>query len=325
MTGLPRQKQNPAYRTLRLHKDKMKTGPSIAISLATMLLIAAAIALALYASRLYARLPAEPEPASAPTPRALETEVISVPEEAWSMIRAVGRPQAVDGPLAQRFRLAGTFFLYGESGTEQEYQERRRAIIDDLSAKSQLLVQENQELDGYLVTRIEQDRVLLQRDGTEYELTLSFSAVSSTAGGEKMDGASPENVSMEDMPALETSRFGKRVGENRWVMKREELLRYYAELLDNPERIAEVYASLKPDYKNNEIEGYYLDSEGEQDFFRAIGLQEHDVIRRVNSMRMVSQRRAEYFITEFMKNRVSALVFDVERDGVEQKLIYLIR
>lgn len=325
MTGLPRQKQNPAYRTLRLHKDMMKTGLSTAISLATMLLIAAAIALALYAARLYTRLPAEPEPAAVPTPRALDTEVISVPEEAWSMIRGLGRPQAVDGPLAQRFRLAGTFFLYGESGTEEETQERRRAIIDDLSAKSQLLVQENQELDGYLVTRIEQDRVRLQRDGTEYELTLSFSAVSSTAGGEKTDGSSAENVSMEDMPALETSRFGKRVGENRWVIKREELLRYYAELLDNPERIAEVYASLKPDYNNNEIEGYYLDSEGEQDFFRAIGLQEHDVIRRVNSMRMVSQRRAEYFITEFMKNRVSALVFDVERDGVEQKLIYLIR
>jgi hypothetical protein len=42
-------------------------------------------------------------------------------------------------------------------------------------------------------------------------------------------------------------------------------------------------------------------------------------------MRMVSQRRAEYFLSEFLKNRVSALVLDVEREGKPEKMIYLIR
>lgn len=303
----------------------MKTALSTAVPLAATLLFTAAVAQSLYFARLYTRLPKEPVPDEAPAQRAIQNTATPLPPDAWQAIRTAGRPPATGGPLAERFRLAGTFFLYGEATEDGNPQERRRAILDDLSAKAQLLVQENQEVDGYLITRIEQDRIRLQRDGTEYELTLSFSPVSGAALAAQPGGQKSENVSMEDMPALETSRFGKRVGENRWVMKRDELLRYYAELLDDPERIANVYASLKPEYKENEIQGYYLNTEGEGDFFRAIGLQEGDVVRRVNSMRMVSQRRAEYFISEFMKNRVNALVFDVERDGNEQKLIYLIR
>lgn len=227
------------------------------------------------------------------------------------------------GPLAERFRLAGTFFLYGDDADGQGG-ERRRAIVDDLAERKQLIVSEEQDIAGYTVTRIEPDRIRLRRDGIEHELLLSFSAVSAAAASPASE-RSADAVSMEDMPAIESTRFGKRVGENRWVIRREELLRYYAELLDDPERIANVYASLKPKYEDNAIAGYVLNTEGEGDFFRAIGLQEGDVIRRVNSMRMVSQRRAEYFISEFMKNRVSALVFDIERGEQAEKLIYLIR
>ncbi len=295
------------------------------LPLAAALLVAVAVGEAIYFARHFSHLSREPGTLSlAPVPTVTSARS-APPPEAWQQIRTTARAAPNESPLAERFRLAGTFFLYDDSGTGGIPEERRRAIVDDLVAKSQVLVQENQEVDGYLVTRIEADRVRLLRDGTEYELALSFSPVSAALAGRQSETQNAGDVSMEDMPALETSRFGKRVGENRWVMKREELLRYYAELLEDPERIANAYASLKPEYKDNEIQGYYLDTEGEGELFRAIGLQEGDVIRRVNSMRMVSQRRAEYFITEFMKNRVSALVFDVERGGTEQKMIYLIR
>lgn len=286
------------------------------------LLLCGALGLGGYFTLLYSRLPKNAEGA----PRAALPEASTSPAiaaDAWQVVRPSGRPPVAGGPLAERFRLAGTFFLYAEGGVGNDG-ARRRAILDDLNAKTQLLVQEEQVVDGYAVTRIETDRIRLMRDGTEYELTLSFTAVAgapaATAGG-----PSEQPSSMEEMPALESSRFGKRVGENRWVMKREELLRYYTELLDDPERIANVYASMKPKYEENEIGGYMLEAEGEQEFFKAIGLQEGDVIRRVNSMRMVSQRRAEYFMAEFMKNRVSALVFDIERGGKPEKMIYLIR
>ncbi|MBW7908741.1 MAG: hypothetical protein H3C50_07460 [Kiritimatiellae bacterium] len=303
----------------------MRTISANALPLVATLLIATAVGQAIYFANRMMRVAREPGESAPSIAASVQERAAPLSQEEWLQIQTATRPTESSGPLAERFRLAGTFFLYSDASENDPEQEHRRAIVDDLAAKTQVLVRENQEIDGYLVTRIEEDRVHLLRDGTEYELTLSFSPVSAALASTQPEAKPAENVSMEDMPALETSRFGKRVGENRWVMKREELLRYYSELLEDPERIANVYASLKPEYKENEIQGYYLDTEGEGDLFRAIGLQEGDVIRRVNSMRMVSQRRAEYFITEFMKNRVNALVFDVERGGTEQKMIYLIR
>ena len=293
------------------------------VPLASGLLLATTALMAVHFARTWQRLPApEPAPASRAIP-SLEPAP-APPAAAWQVVRLADRAPQSSGPLDERFRLAGTFFLYGDGSAEGDGSARRRAILDDLLAKQQMLVQEEQVVDGYTITRIEAERMLLRRDGVEYEIRLSFSALGDAATP-KVAGASETPLSMEDLPALESSRFGKRVGENRWVMRREELLRYYAELLDDPERIANVYASMKPVYEGNEITGYNLDIEGEADFFKAIGLQEGDVVRRVNSMRMVSQRRAEYFISEFMKERMSALVFDIERGDKEEKLIYLIR
>jgi hypothetical protein len=45
----------------------------------------------------------------------------------------------------------------------------------------------------------------------------------------------------------------------------------------------------------------------------------------VNSMHMTSQSRAEFFLGEFVKERLNAVVLDIERDGNPQKIIYLIR
>ena len=126
--------------------------------------------------------------------------------------------------------------------------------------------------------------------------------------------------------ALEVSKFGKRIAENRWVLNRESLLAYYDEVMDDPERVAALFVSLKPDYDPaNQIKGYYLESEGEQEFFRSVGLAEGDVIRKVNSMNMTSQKRAEFFIGEFVKNRMNAIVIDIDREGQAEKLIYLVR
>jgi len=42
-------------------------------------------------------------------------------------------------------------------------------------------------------------------------------------------------------------------------------------------------------------------------------------------MSMTSQSRAEYFINEFVKNRVNGFVLDIERGGKKEKLIYMVR
>ena len=56
-----------------------------------------------------------------------------------------------------------------------------------------------------------------------------------------------------------------------------------------------------------------------------MGLRQGDVVRRVNSLHMTSQKRAEYFIGEFVKGGLGAVVLDIERDGRPEKLVYLVK
>lgn len=260
---------------------------------------------------------AESEPDA---PRPTEPETGPSPDKAdWSerfqFTETAGALDLQDRSI--RFRLAGTFF-YQES---DQAPTARSAILDDLQTTTQHWVKEGDTLDEMEVLRIYRDRVIVRDRGNELEIRLSYS--------DTMDAESTTPVaSGEEEPApLETTRFGKRIGENRWVMQRSALEAYYRELLDDPERIVQVYQSMTAvrGGEENEVLGFRLDPVGEQAFFTAVGLREGDEIRKVNSMNMTSQPRAEYFLSEFMKDRLGAVVLDVVREGEEQKLIYLIR
>ncbi len=254
-------------------------------------------------------------PAAAKIPAADFAPGAHVANESWSVFAPANRrglsTNAAD-QTPRRFRLAGTFFVFGAG-------EVHKAILDDLQTKQQSIVGQGEQVAGYTVEEVGADRAVLVR-GSEREVLIlgltSPAAPAAAAGTNVARNAASEKV-------LDETRFGKRVGDTRWIMNRRELLNYYQELLDNPDRIAAVYMSMKPEYKNDEIAGYRLNEEGERDFFKAVGLQEGDVIRKVNSMNMTSQARAEYFIGEFVKNRLNAVVIDIERDGTPQKMIYL--
>ncbi len=224
------------------------------------------------------------------------------------------QPTAAWGPLAKRFRLAGTFFASNAS------QQSRKAIIDDLQRHEQQLVAEGDCLDqAIMVGSIFAERVILREGNHAEELQLSFS------GPGLLPTAATLNNQKAPASAEAPNPFGKRVGENRWLLQRTELLKYYQELLNNSERLAKVFDSLKPVYQADKIAGYTLIVEGEEAMFNAFGLKENDVIRKVNSMPMISQARAEYFIKEFVNNRANGFVLDIERQGQPQKKIYLIR
>lgn len=221
---------------------------------------------------------------------------------------------AQNSTCAGRFRLAGTFFAVGLR------QQARKAILDDLRKKEQLLVNEGDRIESdILVVAIKADRIVLHASGKDEEIPLSFSG----AAGQGTLAQSAGQASGRQAEA--PNRFGKQVGDTRWVMSRSELLNYYNELLNNTDRLAKMYDSLKPVYQNSQIAGYTLDIEGEHDAFTAFGLKQGDVIRQVNSMPMTSQSRAEYFIREFVKNRVNGFVLEIEREGKAQRLIYMVR
>jgi len=236
-------------------------------------------------------------------------------DDDWGVLRRAkgkGGVTVVAAPL-QRFRLAGTFSALEDGATS------RRAVIDDLQKASEYLLREGEAIEGLTLLKIFPDRVTVNLAGKEAELRLSFTDTFAST-------AAPAAAAKTNEVALSTSRFGKRIAQDRWVLSREALMLYYEELRKDPERVLQLFDSMQPDYTaEKNISGYKLHMEGEKEFFSAAGLQEGDVVRKVNSMNMTSQKRAEYFIGEFLQNRVTAIVFDIERDSKPQKLIYFIR
>ena len=127
--------------------------------------------------------------------------------------------------------------------------------------------------------------------------------------------------------AATSNRFGCiKVQDDRWQFTRQPMLDYYQELLDEPDRMVALFDTMKPVRdERNRITGYVVGMEGEKEFFQAVGLREGDIVRQVNSVEMTNRRRAEFFIDEFLKNRMNAIVLDVERDGKVQKQVYQVK
>lgn len=225
----------------------------------------------------------------------------------------------------EHYRLAGTFQTYefaGEGAAEDA--ARSLALVDDVRDGRQTMVRELDALGPFTVLEIGLDRVTLEREGRQWTLTLP-GRLAARSLPTADSGATPAPVRFEDLPALETSRFGKKVSENQWVLQRRALLDYAGEIVDNPLRATQLYRSFRQEERDGGPVGFRLDPKGERDFFRDMGLGNDDVILKVNSMQMKNQSRAEYLVGEFMKARMSAVVLDVERDGEVSKQIYIIR
>lgn len=235
----------------------------------------------------------------------------------WSVFEAEPEPPAMtrSDNFASRFKLAGTFEAFDAPRHE------RKAFIDDTLLHTQVVATEGDMLDdGIMVKQILNDRVLLESNGQETELILTFSGQ-----GQSAKQASSRQADETAAPDRET-RFGVKVEENRWVLKRNKVIEYYNEILNDLDRLGKVFDSMKPVYDDErKITGYMLGIEAEADMFEAFGLKEGDYIRKVNSLPMTSHVRAEYFIKEFAADRANAFVLELERQGRPMRLTYLIR
>lgn len=237
-------------------------------------------------------------------------------EEFWAHFKGEATAGAVpEGPLGERYRLAGVFRMLGGGGGEC-------AILDDLKAGRQLLLATGEEEEGLKVEEVGTDYAVVS-DGTRRErLAITAGPASPAGGGEHTAVAAAEAPGV-----VSTNRFGSRMGETRWEFGRDAVMDYYQEMMDNPERLVGLFNALEPDYGDGDsVEGYRVNTErGEAEFFEEVGLKQGDVIRRVNSLHMTSQKRAEHFIREFVKGNLGAVVLDIEREGRKEKLVYLIK
>ena len=221
-------------------------------------------------------------------------------------------PATTGQTTPERFRLAGTFFIEGAG------EPQRRAILDDIVKHEQFIVGEGERLADATVEKIFVDHVVLQTPGGTRDLWVDFAGgisplLQSSGSTNKMSGSSGA-----------TNKFGcVQTQENRWRFSRKPILDYYQELLDEPDRMVAVFDTMKPVRdERNKITGYVVGLEGEKDFFDAVGLRQGDIVRSVNSMPMTNRRRAEAFIDQFLKDQMSAVVLEVERDGKTTKQIY---
>jgi type II secretory pathway component PulC len=231
----------------------------------------------------------------------------------WTRFRGASGGTSLGQPdFAKGFRFAGTFFL-----SDSEGREVRKAVLGIEAEGVQVIASEGDVVADVTVSRIFENRVLLQRGMEVAELWLSFASRASSGGN---------SASETEAATRGIERFGESVGDNSWVLRRESLLDYYNELLDEPERLLQVFDSLKPLYGGDgKIQGYHLGMEGEQEFFKTVGLREGDVIRKVNSLEMTNRNRAEFFIRQVVQNQLSAVVIDIERDGEAKRLVYRVR
>jgi type II secretory pathway component PulC len=215
------------------------------------------------------------------------------------------------------YRLAGTFFNDDDHG-----RQTRQAVLDDTRKRDQRIVSEGDVWDDVRVESIYTDHVVLIRGGTREEIWLSLMTSSIDPTAAQGDGRVTNSATGAET-AIATNRFGSQMSDYRWVFKRDALMDYAKSVTEDSVRMAQLFDSLKPIYDDRKrIQGYQLETQGENEFFRDVGLKENDQVQKVNGMSMSNRRRAEFFISEFTNNRMNVFVLDIERNGQNQKLIY---
>jgi type II secretory pathway component PulC len=99
------------------------------------------------------------------------------------------------------------------------------------------------------------------------------------------------------------------------------MMAYFNEIKVRPERIGAVFDTLAPVWYTDEndgkqkIEGYRVEICGEEDFFKAVGFKEGDIVREVNGIRMTNRYAAEELIRRFVYGDLHFAHIKMERDG----------
>ncbi len=267
-------------------------------------------------------IPASADTSAQPMPNPSAAARLTLPEDVAVFQVAPGERELDPADrLADRFRLAGTFFMLS---ADLQPSTRKAVLVDGVSGADHI-VQEGDILDNLTVVNVAHDHVIMEAGETRAILALGAGP-----GTGMFDDADPLDLARQDTDddasAQNENPFGDQIDDHRWVFQRDRLIDYYKEVMQSPQRLKQVFDSMEPLYdQDRRITGYSLNIKGEADFFEAVGLREGDVVRHVNSMAMSSRLRAEFLIREFVHDRLNVFVLDVEREGTPEQLIYEIR
>jgi len=118
---------------------------------------------------------------------------------------------------------------------------------------------------------------------------------------------------------------GRTPGYERRELSRDKVMKWYSDLTAEPARLVKLYDSFEPIHANGAVTGHTLKIKGEEAFLRDVGLEERDIIRRVNFTPMTSRAAAEHYIGEVLENNLDTLTIEVERDGSPLTLEYVLK
>jgi len=256
-------------------------------------------ALAAFGVNAALRLAADPLPAVAPpAPIAIASRE---PLEAWAPIAArdiFNGPEPAAASDGTR-RLVGVGFQGGEA----------RAVVEDVRTHRQELVRIGDPVGDQRVTAIAWDHVVLAGRGGEHVLDLS------RATTRRADGAEPADVEASPVTAGATIR---QTSPNAFVVDRRELAGAASDmsgLLTQVRAVAEV--------RDGRPAGFRLFQMKDDSLFRRLGLQNGDVVQRVNGEPVADPATLLGFLQRLHTEPRVAL--DIRRGAERRTMVYDLR
>ena len=273
--------------------------------LAMIAFFAARIVSAMTAARL-----AAPPPHAAPAAVAPSASAAAEPESAYAVIvdrdvfNAVKHAHESTDTPAEYKRTDLNVKLWGTAVAHEPSDSF--AIIEDLAARRQALYRVGDPvLEVATLARVEWNRVVLDRDGSEEVLEIS----SARGGSDKAPAGAAPGTSGERI---------KKTADNKFVIDRRELESTVA-------NINEVFTQARavPFFQDGKTVGFRVFAIKPGSVFEKIGLQNGDVIQRVNGVELTDPTKAISLFTELQNE--GHIAVDLQRNKQAKNFSYEIR
>jgi len=191
--------------------------------------------------------------------------------------------------------------------------DRLYAVIEDAQSKQQRIIGIGDKVGGGEVIDIGWRRIVLRRDGQE-ELLL----VPPNLGVDGAAAASTTAVATAAAAPADGESQIRKIGDDRYLVAQ-------AEVDHSLENLSELFTQMRavPNMQDGKTNGFRLFAIRPNSLFQKIGLQNNDVVQRVNGIELTDPARAMTLFQELQGEK--RLNVDVVRGGETRTLSYEIR
>jgi general secretion pathway protein C len=187
------------------------------------------------------------------------------------------------------------------------------AVVEDATAKEQKILRIGDKLGDAEVVDIGWRRMVLRRDGADEVLV-----VPPNLGVDGGPAPSTTAVSSASASAADAESQIRKIGDDRWLVAQ-------AEVDHSLENLSQLFTQMRavPNMQDGKTNGFRLFAIRPNSLFQKIGLQNNDVVQRVNGIELTDPARAMTLFQELQGER--RLNVDVIRGGETRTLSYEIR